>query len=583
MKKIINIFSCIIFLSIFFLLPLNEINAYESWSAYTNISGSLTVHSTPALGDFNWVEEIPPFISFRVIDKDGDFLKIVYGDDNRTGWVFNGSGSTIKKSSNPTTSYGRPWTTPGKSIIGGAGMIAESYINAGQYTSYLKKFQVNPNADANLYSHQYQTNIRAPWGEARTSYSAYSSYLSDITFTFSIPVYTSMPDATTLSGMTNKGTMMTAAELNDANFEAELTSQNFPESYKAYLRSLHKTYPKWKFKALHTNIKFNTAVSNEVPKSCIEVSSGHGTNDACGRESASWAMANEASVKYFMDPRNFLDKESIFMFEDLSSYENVTETMVQRILNNSFMSGKSSKDKKNYATLFMEAGKANNINPVYLASLVIQEVGRNGDIIQVNGKSFDWYGIRYSSLYNFYNIAATGTFTARGGLVWASGGSASVYEYINELGEIQQKPEAEIKPPTSLDTYLTKAGYKISGSYVYNIVVGTKVKSVKSKISGVNVTIKDSKGKNLGNDALISTGSVITLSNDETSYSKTIVISGDVDGDGKIGATDYVAIKNHIMEVTTLKGAYTKASDMNSNTLVDAGDYIAIKNYIMNN
>ena len=28
---------------------------------------------------------------------------------------------------------------------------------------------------------------------------------------------------------------------------------------------------------------------------------------------------------------------------------------------------------------------------------------------------------------------------------------------------------------------------------------------------------------------------------------KTIVINGDVDGDGKILATDYVAIKNHIM------------------------------------
>lgn len=583
MKKIISIFSCVIFLVISLLLPLNEIKSYEPWSAYTNISGSLTVHSTPALGNFNWVEEIPPFISFRVIDKDGDFLKIVYGDDNRTGWVFNGKGSTIKKSSDVTTSYGRPWTTPGKSIIGGAGLIAESYINAGQYTSYLKKFQVNPNASYKLYDHQYMTNIRAPWGEARTSYSAYSSYLNDVSFTFSIPVYLNMPDATTLSGMTNKGTLMTDVELNDANFESQLTAQNFPESYKAYLRSLHKTYPEWKFVALHTNINFNTAVSNEIPKSCIEVSSGHGTNDACGSESASWAMADEVSVKYFMDPRNFLDKESIFMFEDLSSYENVTETMVQRILNNSFMSGKSSKDNKNYARLFMEAGKNNRINPVYLASLVIQEIGRSGDKIQVSGKSFDWYGIRYSSLYNFYNIAATGTFTARGGLVWASGGSPNVYEYINELGEIEEKPGEEIKPPTSLDTYLTKAGYKISDGYVYNISVGTKVSSVKSKISGVNVVIKDSRGNILGNDALISTGSVIVLSNDETTYSKTIVISGDVDGDGKIGATDYVAIKNHIMEVTILNGAYTKASDMNNNTLVDAGDYIAIKNYIMNN
>lgn len=590
MKKIINIICCLIVLISFYLVPSTNIKAYETWSGYTNISDSLTVHSTPALGNFNWVEEIPPYISFRVVGSEGDFLKIVYGDNNREGWIFNGKGSSIKKSSDYTNSYGRPWTTPGKSIIGGSELIAESYIKAGQFTSYLKKFQVNPNANVGLYSHQYQTNIRAPWGEARTAYSAYSSYLSDVSFKFSIPVYTGMPDVTTLSGMTNKGIMMTEAELVEKigsekanDFENKMNIQGFSESYKTYLRSLYVSYPNWEFEALNTGLTFDTAVNNEIPKSCIEVSSGHGTNNACGNESASWAMADSDSIKYFMDPRNFLDKESIFMFEDLSSYENVTETMVQRILNNSFMSGKSDKDNKNYATLFMEAGRTNKINPVYLASLVVQEVGRSGTNIQVTGESFDWYGIRYSSLYNFYNIGATGTFTVRGGLVWASGGSPDVYRYINELGKIEQAPEVEIKPATSLDKYLTAAGYTISDGYVLNISVGTKVSDIKSKISDVDVSIKDLSGNNLADDALISTGSVITLSNSETSYTKTIVINGDVDGDGKILATDYVAIKNSIMEVITLSGAHTKAADMNSNTLVDAGDYIAIKNYIMNN
>ena len=41
-----------------------------------------------------------------------------------------------------STSYNRPWTTPKKAIVGGANFISSSYIAKGQYTSYLKKFNV---------------------------------------------------------------------------------------------------------------------------------------------------------------------------------------------------------------------------------------------------------------------------------------------------------------------------------------------------------------------------------------------------------------------------------------------------------
>ena len=65
----------------------------------------------------------------------------MYGDNNRIGWVYKQS---VRKSDEYVEdSYGRPWNTPGKAISGGAKMIAQSYINEGQFTSYLKKFQVN--------------------------------------------------------------------------------------------------------------------------------------------------------------------------------------------------------------------------------------------------------------------------------------------------------------------------------------------------------------------------------------------------------------------------------------------------------
>lgn len=56
---------------------------------------------------------------------------------------------------------------------------------------------------------------------------------------------------------------------------------------------------------------------------------------------------------------------------------------------------------------------------------------------------------------------------------------------------------------------------------------------------------------------------------------------GDVNGDGKITASDYVLIKNHIMGKSTLEGAALKAADYDNNGKTTASDYVLVKNYIM--
>ena len=61
----------------------------------------------------------------------------------------------------------------------------------------------------------------------------------------------------------------------------------------------------------------------------------------------------------------------------------------------------------------------------------------------------------------------------------------------------------------------------------------------------------------------------------------TVVIKGDVNGDGAIYATDYVRIKNFIMGKTSLNDEYLYAADVNVDGNVYATDYVKIKNYIM--
>ena len=93
------------------------------------------------------------------------------------------------------TTYNRPWTTPYKSIIGGASYIAQNYIAKGQNTLYFQKFNVHPIDAKQTYSHQYMTNVQAPWAEGRTTRAAYNALgiLSD-TMVFYIPVYNNMPE-----------------------------------------------------------------------------------------------------------------------------------------------------------------------------------------------------------------------------------------------------------------------------------------------------------------------------------------------------------------------------------------------------
>lgn len=84
----------------------------------------------------------------------------------------------------------RPWNNRYRSIVGGAMYIGSNYINRGQNTGYLQKFNVTPN---NTYNHQYMTNVEAANSEALKTKNAYNGMLDSVPLVFSIPVYENMP------------------------------------------------------------------------------------------------------------------------------------------------------------------------------------------------------------------------------------------------------------------------------------------------------------------------------------------------------------------------------------------------------
>jgi beta-N-acetylglucosaminidase len=94
--------------------------------------------------------------------------------------------------------YSKGWTTPAKAVEGGAAELAKNYINQGQYTSYYQRFNVR-NGAGKVGTHQYMTNIMAPYSEALSTQNSYAKYgITNQSLVFEIPIYDGMPESTKL-------------------------------------------------------------------------------------------------------------------------------------------------------------------------------------------------------------------------------------------------------------------------------------------------------------------------------------------------------------------------------------------------
>ncbi len=128
-------------------------------------------------------------VSGTVSGYEGIYNFYNIGANNSTeagGAVANG----LNWASQTDNTYLRPWNNIYKAIVGGAQYIGGNYINVGQNTLYLQKFNVTPN---NTYKHQYMANIEAPNSEGSKTTTAYGTQKADMKLVFSIPVYINMP------------------------------------------------------------------------------------------------------------------------------------------------------------------------------------------------------------------------------------------------------------------------------------------------------------------------------------------------------------------------------------------------------
>lgn len=243
-------------------------------------------------------------------------------------------------------------------------------------------------------------------------------------------------------------------------YEDELAK--FPASYQTYLKQLHKKHTNWVFVAVNSSLNWNDIVKGEsvsgsssetnqslLPNGCYtlllsKASTDYSVSkgDYIAKDGSTWVSASKPAVAYYVDPRNFLTDNYIFMFEALnynSSYhkiqgvKNVLEgtDLYNKKISYINTSGKTVDIDMTYDEAIFAAGGKNEISPLFLAAKIRQETGAKLSNGSISG-NYSYNGKSYRGYYNFYNIGAysssQGSAIANG-LYYAQGGKNNSKTY----------------------------------------------------------------------------------------------------------------------------------------------------------
>lgn len=141
-------------------------------------------------GTYPGYENLYNYFNVGATGADGEIVK------NGLEYAANGRIRVLNEETGNVEWVSLPWSNAYFSILGGADVVTANYIQKGQDTIYLQKFNVGPDSQYAHYTHQYMQNIAAPASEAKNTKKFYASAEAlDYPFVFKIPVYENMPEA----------------------------------------------------------------------------------------------------------------------------------------------------------------------------------------------------------------------------------------------------------------------------------------------------------------------------------------------------------------------------------------------------
>lgn len=473
-----------------------------------------------------------------------------------------GSSTIIKNALSYAKTKG--WTDPEKSINGGAAFLASSYINKGQNTAYLQKFDVD-NSDGNLYWHQYQQNVAAAKNESSTVLKTYKSIDSNLSwaFNFIIPVYTNMP--TTRSPQPGSQSIVTQnIEVTDAS----VIVRSSKSATATKLATLSKGAKVLRIEIGNTKTNgyyWDKVVLDNGTKGYI-ISSGIKLLDDITNCNIRGVATEPGNV------RNGPGTSGTTVITTLTVGQSVT--IVEK---NKY----KSIDGYDWTRIYLSDGRQGYIVARYLEEISSSSGGTTTsgkDIVRVLTKIGLSVREHPGTDQKILKYAEKGDLLTRiekevsndNGYIWDKVITDDGIEGYVARGD-SDGPYFEVIQ-TSTTTVIKGSGFKTSGT---NVICTPSITVTNIQKVVPDAVIKNTSGKEVtsGN---IGTGYTIKY-NGQTYIVRKL---GDATGDGAITSADYVRVKNYLRSKETLNTNQAYAADVTGDGKVTSADYVKIKNYL---
>ena len=527
-------------------------------------------------------QEVGPFLSHSSISGKVEGFKGLYNFYNigatsssepmgaiKNGLQYAKDGKGM--SADKKAKYLIPWDTKEKAITGGAIFIGESYINVGQNTIYLQKFDVNDERNGTLFTHQYMTNVLAPYSESKSTYNGYKNgNILNSNLSFIIPVYENMPNLPTESPNINPNDYEQDNTKVYADVETVLNIRSGPSTsydivatvskdeimtriakgkqagelwdrvilsngiigyaFQSYLKEA-PTEPEIPVQEIQLSLPVEKINKNEKQTLQVKIMPENATNQTIKFESSDTSIAIIDEKGTILGVKSgevtitaISEKYSVKSEIKVKIYSQVTDLIVDI----------------EEATL--QKGENLKINP-----LILPEDANNKKVI-------------YSSQNNnIVEVDSQGNITAK---------EEGETEIIVKTEENNIEKKVKIKV-VNLSEEIKFTDLEVKGNLIYGLSNTTNtVQDIKNKIeTAYKIEIYNKENEVLLDNQLVGTGSTLKCfdSNGDVVIEYNFILYGDVSGDGKINSVDLLVLQRHILQLELLDGLKLKAGNIDKN------------------
>lgn len=461
-----------------------------------------------------------------------------------------------------------PWNNKEKAITGGGIFIGSSYINVGQNTIYLQKFDVTDLNGEGLFWHQYMTNVLAPYSESKIIYSGYQkSGMLDLAMNFIIPIYNNMPTIPTQSpGINNNDFIQDNTDVycNASNVNIRTGPGT---SYEVITNISKQTKMKRISKGVQNGERWDKVILEngivgyiyqsyvtEMPAVSIEKIDLTIDNQILQK-------GEKKQLQVKISPQEASNHKVIYASSNPEVATVDDKGNIQAI--------------KSGTTVITVKAEENDVQEKIEISVYSKVTNVNLDQKQINMEVGDNFQIKgtiepedaneKTILFKSNNEKIT-TVQENGTVTALQEGKTTIVASAKENPSITAECQVTVVKKLTEDEIYFDSPLKVNSLEVSGIdYIKNTVKDIKEKIiTDLEIQIFNKNNELLKQTDLVGTGSKIQVKeNGDLLREYKVILYGDVNGDGKINSIDLLVLQRHILEIEVLEEIYKKASIIN--------------------